>query len=89
MRKLILSRPTRPLPAGGRMVEVMVPTVGAKEPEQRLFAVAAGERNTAERLARQTLGNLHCTVEARVKLTRRALAHLKVTDGDVQEIDND
>jgi hypothetical protein len=89
MLKAMFSRPRGQLAAGGWIVEVTVPTVGAKEPMQRLFAVAAAERTSAERLARDVLGNLHCAIQARVKLTPRALGHLKVADGDVQEIDND
>jgi hypothetical protein len=35
------------------------------------------------------LGNLHCTIMARVRLTSRALASFDLAAGDVQEIDAD
>lgn len=36
---------------------------------------------------RKALGNLHCTIMARVKLTSRALASFELAEGGVQEID--
>ena len=71
------------------MVEVTVPVVGAKAPLQRLFAVGAPEKNAAETLTRNALGNLHCRIMARIKLTSRALASFDLAEGGVQEIDPD
>ena len=66
-----------------------MPLVGAKEAAQRLFVVGAPEKNAAEALTRDALGNLHCTILARVKLTSRALASFELAEGVVQEIDRD
>ena len=87
MLKLIFSRPQPSLPPAGWMVEVTVPFVGAKERMQRLFAVGTADKDAAETLTRQTVGNLHCSITARVKLASRALANLQVAEGGVQEID--
>jgi hypothetical protein len=89
MLKLIVSRSAPPTEAGGWIVEVTVPVVGAKEPIQRLFAVGTADKNGAEQLARHVLASLHCLIKARVKLTPRALARLDVAEGGVEEIDND
>jgi hypothetical protein len=87
MLKRIFSRHPAQVHTGGWIVEVTVPVVGTKEPMQRLFAVGAAEGSQAELLMQRALGNLHCTVVARVKLTPRALACLDVVEGSVQEID--
>ena len=53
---------------------------------QRLFAVGADDSAAAERLTRQALGNLHCRVAARLRLSPRALASFEVGCGEVQEM---
>jgi len=88
MLKLIFSRPTESARSGW-IVGVSVPVVRAKEPMQRLFAVAADDSATAERLTRQALGNLHCKVAARLRLSPRGLASFEVASGEIQEIDTD
>lgn len=88
MLKLVFSR-TPGTARSGWIVEVSVPVVGAKEPLQRLFAVGADDSSAAEHLTRQSLGNLHCRVAARIRLAPRALASFEVSDGEIQEIDTD
>jgi len=87
MLKLIFSRPTESARSGW-IVGVSVPVVGAKEPMQRLFAVA-DDSATAERLTRQALGNLHCKVAARLRLSPRGLASFEVASGEIQESETD
>ena len=89
MLKPIFSRPSIRVAPGGWIVEVTAPVVGAKEPMQRLFAVGVAEKNAAEVVMRDALGNLHCTIMARIRLTSRALASFDLADGRVKEIDAD
>ena len=66
----------------GWMVEAVVPAVGTQLVRRRyLFAVSSEEAKDAERLVRDRIGNLHCTVVARVRLAPRALGQLDLEDG--------
>jgi hypothetical protein len=85
MLKLIFSRRSETAPSGW-IVNVSVPVVGAKEPSQRLFAVGADDSATAEGLTRQAVGNLHCRISARLRLSPRALASFEIGAGEIQEM---
>ena len=67
----------------GWMVEAVVPAVSTQQLVRRryLFAVSSAEAKDAERLVRDRIGNLHCTVVARVRLAPRALGQLDLEDG--------
>jgi hypothetical protein len=89
MLKPLLSRRPAETATRGWVVEALIPIIGVRQPMQRLFAVAADDKQTAEKLVWQQLGNLHCTICARVGLTGRALANFRVAEGEVTEIDTD
>ena len=61
-----------------------MPLVGARSQRSGCLR-GAPEKNAAEALTRHALGNLHCTILARVELTSRALASFELAEGGVQE----
>lgn len=66
----------------GWIVEAVAPAVGPTLLRRHyMFAVASQDADEAERLVRDRLGNLHCTVEARIRLAPRALAQFEVAQG--------
>ena len=67
----------------GWLVEVLVRRVQNKEPEQRLFAAAIADEKAATTAVRKSLGGLHCIVEARCRLSPRALHQLRAPHGKV------
>lgn len=69
--------------SGGWLVEVLVPRMHATEREQRLFAAAIAEDQAAAMAVRKSLGGLHCVVEAKCRLSVRALLRLGVPQGKV------
>ena len=65
----------------GWLVEVLVRRVPSKEPEQRLFAAAIADEKAATTAVRKSLGGLHCIVEAKCRLSQRALQRLRAPHG--------
>lgn len=72
----------------GWIVEVLISTVGTRTATQMLFAVGTCEKRDAERLVRAALGNLHCSVNARLRLAPRALTNLRIAVGSVKKLDD-
>ena len=71
------------LPAGW-IVEVAIPVVGWDIERSSLFAVGCGEEERAVQLVRDRVGGLHSAVQAKVKLSSRALAELEVGREEVK-----
>ena len=70
----------------GWLVEVLVRRVPSTEPEQRLFAAAIADQEEATTAVRKSLGGLHCIVEAKCRLSPRALQRLRAPDGKVVQM---
>ena len=68
----------------GWLVEVSLPRLHGTEPTQILFAAAIEEAHTAVDAVRQAIGGLHCAIEAKCRLSPRALAQLAVSRGNVK-----
>ena len=71
------------LPAGW-IVEVAIPVIGWEIERSSLFAVGCPEEERAVQLVRDTVGRLHSAVQAKVKLSSRALAELEVGREEVK-----
>ena len=69
--------------SSGWLVEVLVRRVPSPEPEQRLFAAAIPDEQAATTAVRKSLGGLHCIVEAKCRLSPRALQRLRAPHGKV------
>lgn len=79
------SRAPIPMPSGnGWLVEMSMPRLHASEPVQRLFAVAIEDARAAVDAVRRTSGGLRCAIEAKCRLSPRALTQLAVSPGDVK-----
>ena len=68
---------------GGWLVEVRVFRLHLKEDEQKLFVAAIADQEAATAAVRKTLGGLHCVVEAKCRLSARALQRLRAHPGNV------
>jgi hypothetical protein len=68
----------------GWLVEVSMPRLHAKDAKQILFAAAIEDAQTAVDTVRHTIGGLHCSIEAKCRLSSRALSQLALTPGDVK-----
>ena len=71
------------LPAGW-IVEVAIPVIGWDIERSSLFAVDCREEERAVQLVRDRVGGLHSAVQAKVKLSSRALAELEVGREEVK-----
>lgn len=78
-----LSPTIEPMQAGW-LVEVSMPRLHAREPAQILFAAAIDDAHAAVSVVRRTVGALHCAIEARCRLSPRALSQIGVTPGGVK-----
>jgi hypothetical protein len=79
------SRAPVPVPtANGWVVEVSMPRLHASEPVQMLFAVAIEDARGAVDAVRRVSGGLRCVIEAKCRLSPRALTQLAVPPGDVK-----
>ena len=67
----------------GWLIEVLVRRVPSKEPEQRFFAAAIADEEAATAAVRKSLGGLHCVVEAKCRLSLRALQQILAPNGKV------
>ena len=67
-------------------MEVRVFRLHLKVDEQRLFVAAIADQEAATAAVRKTLGGLHCTVEAKCRLSPRALQRLRAPDGKVVQM---
>jgi len=63
-----------------------MPRVHAGRPAQTVFAVAIEHESGAVDAVRRVLGGLHCRVDARCRLSSRALARLGVGPGEAKAI---
>ena len=70
--------------AGGWIVEVAIPVIGWDIERSSLFAVGCPEEERAVQLVRDAVGGLHSAVQAKVKLSSRALAELEVGREEVK-----
>ena len=68
----------------GWLVEVSMPRLGGGEPGQMLFAAAIEDAPAAVAAVRRAIGGLRCEVEARCRLSPRALTQLTVRSGHVK-----
>ena len=59
---------------------------GIGSDDQLLFAAALADPANAERSVQKALGGLHCTIEARIRMTPKALARLNVPLGKVKHL---
>ena len=77
-----------PEPEGnGWFVVVTVPKVGGiGSADQLLFAAAIADAADAKRAIQQALGGLHCTIEARIRMTPKALARMDVSTGEIKRL---
>ena len=71
------------LPAGW-IVEVAIPVVGWGNERSSLFAVGCREEERAVQVVRDRVDGLHSAVQAKVKLSSRALAELEVRPEEVK-----
>lgn len=67
----------------GWLVEVRVFRLHLKEDEPRLFAAAIPDEQAATVAVRKSLGGLHCVIEAKCRLSARALQRLRAPQGKV------
>lgn len=70
----------------GWIVEAMVPTRHAMKPSQIVFAASIEDADAAVDAVRLAIGGLHCEVEAKIRLSPRALAQLAVRPGEVRSL---
>ena len=75
--------------SSGWLVEALVRRVPSTEPEQRLFAAAIADQDAATTAVRKTLSGLHCIVEAKCRLSPRALQRLRAPNGQVVPMRSD
>ena len=75
--------------SSGWLVEVLVRRVTSTETEQRLFAAAIADQEAATTAVRKSLGGLQCIVEAKCRLSPRALQRLRAPDGKVVQMRSD
>jgi hypothetical protein len=68
----------------GWLVEVSMPRLGGGEPGQMLFAAAIEDAPAAVAAVRRAIGGLRCEVEAKCRLSPRALTQLTVRPGHVK-----
>ena len=68
----------------GWLVEVSTPRLGGGELGQMLFAAAIEDAPAAVAAVRRAIGGLRCEVEARCRLSPRALTQLTVRPGHVK-----
>ncbi len=71
---------------GGWLVAATVPKVGFGSSDQILFAAAISDPAEAKLAVQKSLGGLHCQIEARMRMTAKALAHLDVGKGDIKRL---
>jgi hypothetical protein len=71
------------VPAGW-IVEVAIPVVGWNIERSSLFAVGCHQEERAVQLVRNKVGGLHSAVQAKFKLSTRALAELEVGREEVK-----
>jgi hypothetical protein len=74
--------PTR----NGWIVEALVPKLNAAEPSQMVFAASIEDADAAVDAVRRAVGGLRCDIEARIRLSPRALAQLAVRPGEVKSL---
>lgn len=74
------------LEAAGWLIEVSMPLMRIRAPRQLVFAAAIDDADQAVQAVRRSLGGLHCAVDARCRLSPRALARLGVEKGQVKSI---
>jgi len=72
--------------AQGWLVEVALPQLWLGNSEGLLFAVADEDPQSAVDLVRAKLGNLHCVIAAKIKLSQRALEQLGLTSGQAKQV---
>jgi hypothetical protein len=70
----------------GWIVEALVPKLNAAEPSQMVFAASIEDADAAIDAVRQAVGGLRCDIEARMRLTPRALAQLALRPGEVKSL---
>lgn len=70
----------------GWIVEALVPRLNAQKPSQMVFAAAIEDGQAAVDAVRQVIGGLHCDIEAKCRLSPRALAQLAVRPGKVRSL---
>lgn len=70
----------------GWLVEALMPRLNAKEPSQVVFAAAIEDAHAAVDAVRLAVGSLHCEIEAKCRLSPRALAQLSVRPGNVRSL---
>lgn len=68
----------------GWLVEVSTPRLGGGKSGQMLFAAAIEDAPAAVAAVRRAIGGLRCEVEARCRLSPRALTQLTVRPGHVK-----
>jgi len=69
---------------GGWIVEVAIPVIGWGIERSSLFAVGCAVEERAVQLVRDAVGGLHSAVQAKLKLSSRALAELNVGREEVK-----
>jgi hypothetical protein len=70
----------------GWIVEALVPKLNAAEPSQMVFAASIEDPDAAVDAVRRAVGGLRCDIEARMRLTPRALAQLALRPGEVKSL---
>lgn len=78
-----LSPTLEPQPTGW-LIEVSMPRLHAGEPAQMLFAAAIEDAPAAIDAVRRIIGGLYCAVQAKCRLSPRALAQMAVGSGTVK-----
>jgi hypothetical protein len=70
----------------GWIVEALVPALHASAPSQIVFAVSIEDADAAVDAVRRAIGGLHCEIEAKIRLSPRALTQLSVRPGEVRSL---
>ena len=68
----------------GWIVEVAIPILGWEFERSTLFAVGCADEERAVQLVRAAVGGLHSAVQAKLKLSPRALAGMEVGREEVK-----